>query len=97
MAKLTRDDVLKLARLARLDVTDNEVEEYRRELSEILQYVEQLGSVDVKGLKPTNQVTGLTNVMREDEIKDYGYDPADLLKNVPALQDNQIKVKRMIS
>lgn len=97
MAKLTRDDVLKLARLAQLDVTDNEVEEYRRELSEILQYVEQLGSVDVKGLKPTNQVTGLTNVMREDEIKDYGYDPADLLKNVPALQDNQIKVKRMIS
>ncbi len=96
MAKLTRDDVLKLARLARLDVTDSEVEEYRRELSEILQYVEQLGSVDVKGLKPTNQVTGLTNVMREDEIKDYGYDPADLLKNVPAVQDGQIKVKRMI-
>ncbi len=97
MAKLTRDDVLKLARLARLDVTEDEVEIYRRELSEILQYVEQLGSVDVKGLKPTNQVTGLTNIMREDEVKDYGYDPADLLKNVPHVEDNQIKVKRMIS
>ncbi len=96
MAKLTRDDVLKLARLARLDVTDDEVEEYRRELTEIPQYVEQLGLVEVKGLKPTNQVTGLTNVMREDEVKDYGYAPADLLKNVPDVKDDQIKVKRMI-
>ena len=96
MAKLTRADILKLAQLARLDVTDEEVEEYSRELSKILDYVEQLGSVDVKGLKPTNQVTGLTNVTREDEVKDYGYAAADLLKNVPHIKDNQIKVKRMI-
>src|SRR4051812_40946432 len=96
MAKLTREDVLKLAQLARLDLADEEVEEYGRELSEILQYVEQLGDVDVAGLKPTNQVTGLTNVMREDEIKDYGYEPAELLKNVPDVKDNQIKVNRMI-
>lgn len=94
--KLTRDDVLKLAQLARLDLSEEEVEEFSHELSEILQYVEQLGSVDVAGLKPTNQVTGLTNVMRGDEIRDYGYKPADLLKNVPSVQDNQIKVKRMI-
>lgn len=96
MAKLTREDVLKLARLARLDLSDEEVAEYAEELSEILQYVEQLQSVDVTGLKPTNQVTGLTNVMREDEVKSYGYEPAELLKNVPHVQDGQIKVKRMI-
>jgi aspartyl-tRNA(Asn)/glutamyl-tRNA(Gln) amidotransferase subunit C len=96
MAKLTRDDVLKLARLARLDLSEDEVEEFRAELSEILQYVEQLQSVDVKGLKPTNQVTGLTNVTRQDEIKDYGYKPQDLLKNVPVTKDDQIKVKRML-
>src|SRR3954454_17521691 len=96
MAKLTRDDVLKLAQLARLELTDEEVEEYTRELSEILQYVEQLGDVDVSGLKQTNQVTGLINVTRDDEIKDYGYQPLDLLKNVPAVEDNQIKAKRMI-
>ena len=96
MAKLTREDVLKLARLARLDLTDDEVAEFTDELSEILQYVEQLQSVDASGLKPTNQVTGLTNVMREDEIKNYGYEPAELLKNVPARLDGQIQVKRMI-
>lgn len=96
MAKLTREDVLKLARLARLDLTESEIEQYRTELSEILQYVEQLQSVDVKGLQPTNQVTGLTNVTRQDKVKDYGYAPEDLLKNVPAVKDHQIKVKRML-
>lgn len=96
MAKLTRDDVLKLARLARLQLTDEEVEAYRSELSEILQYVEQLQSVDIAGLEPTNQVTGLTNITRADEVRDYGYEPKDLLKNVPQTQADQLKVKRMI-
>lgn len=96
MVKLTRDDVLRLAQLARISLTDDEVEEFSGELSAILQYVEQLSAVDVTGFKPTNQVTGLVNVMRDDIIKDYGYSPLDLLKNVPHVQDNQIKVKRMI-
>ena len=96
MSKLTREDVLKLAGLARLELSDDEIERYRDELSDILLYVEQLQSVDYKGLKPTNQVTGLTNVMRDDEIRDYGYRAADLLKNVPAVKDNQIKVKRTL-
>ncbi len=96
MAKLTRDDVLKLALLARINLSDSEVEEFSEELSAILQYVEMLSGVDVAGLLPTNQVTGLTNVTREDTIIDYGYDPADLLKNVPAVQAGQLKVKRMI-
>jgi aspartyl-tRNA(Asn)/glutamyl-tRNA(Gln) amidotransferase subunit C len=85
-----------LARLARLELTDDEIEEYGRELSAILQYVEQLQSVDINGLEPTNQVTGLTNVTREDVVKDYGYNPKELLKNVPEVRDDQIKVKRMI-
>lgn len=96
MAKLTREDVLKLARLARLRLSDEEIDEYSTELTSILQYVEQLQAVDVSGLEPTNQVTGLTNVTREDVIKNYGYEPAELLKNLPDQQDGQIKVKRML-
>ncbi len=96
MTKLTRDDVLKLAKLARIDLSEEEITEFQGEFNEILQYVEQLQSVDISGLEPTSQVTGLTNVMREDVEKDYGYTPADLLKQVPEVQDDQIKVKRMI-
>ena len=96
MADLTRDDVLKLARLARLDITEDEVEAYRTELTSILHFVEQIQNTDVTGLKPTSQVTGLTNVMREDEVIDYGVSPDDLLRVVPKVQDRQIKVKRML-
>lgn len=96
MTKLSKADVLKLAALARLGLTDQEVEEFSTELTAILQYVEQLSAVDVDGLQPTSQVTGLTNVTRPDEVKDYGYKPHDLLKNVPAVEGDQIKVKRMI-
>lgn len=96
MAKLSREDVLKLAQLARISLTDEEVATFSDELSAILQYVEQLSSVDVSGLKPTNQVTGLTNVMRKDEMIEYGYKPETLLENVPKTEKNQLKVKRMI-
>lgn len=96
MAKLSRDDVLKLAALSKLKLTDEEVERLRGELSEILDYVELLNSVDTSGLEPTYQVTGLKNVMRPDEVKDYGYKTEDLLKNAPAVQDNQFKVKRVL-
>jgi aspartyl/glutamyl-tRNA(Asn/Gln) amidotransferase C subunit len=51
---------------------------------------------DVSGLEPTYQVTGLKNVMREDKTIDYGYQTKDLLKNAPAVEDNQFKVKRVL-
>lgn len=85
-----------MAQLARLQLSDQEVQEFSGELTAILHYVEQLQNVDVSGFKPTNQVNGLTNVMREDTEVDYGYAPLDLLKNVPKMQDNQIEVKRMV-
>jgi aspartyl-tRNA(Asn)/glutamyl-tRNA(Gln) amidotransferase subunit C len=96
MTKLSREDILKLARLARLDVSEEEISLYQKELSSILQYVEQIQDTDVFGLKPTTQVTGLTNVMRDDEVRDYGVSPDDLLRLAPKTQDRQLKVKRMI-
>jgi len=96
MADLTREDVLKLARLARLTITDEEVEKYRAELSEILKYVEQLQNADVEGLEPTSQVTGLKNVMREDVVEDYGVTPDDLLRVAPKTEGRHVKVKRMM-
>lgn len=96
MADLTRDDILKLAHLARISLSDEEVGEFAHEFSAILKYVEQLKAIDTTGLQPTSQVTGLVNVMRPDVIHDYGYEPLSLLKNVPRTENNQIKVKRMI-
>jgi aspartyl-tRNA(Asn)/glutamyl-tRNA(Gln) amidotransferase subunit C len=96
MVKLTREDVLKLARLSRLKLSDEEVEKMQVELSRILDYVGILNKVDISILEPTSQVTGLTNVMRADVVKDYGYKSEDLLKNAPAVKDGQFKVKRVL-
>lgn len=96
MTELTREDVLKLARLARLDLSDEEVEGFRKEMSAILDYVAQLNDADVEGLEPTSQVTSLKNVMREDSVIDYGISPEELLRLAPKNQDGQIKVNRMI-
>jgi aspartyl-tRNA(Asn)/glutamyl-tRNA(Gln) amidotransferase subunit C len=96
MADITRDDVLRLARLSRIKLKDDETERLVEELGEIVKYVEQINSVDVSGLEPTDQVTGLANVMRPDEPIDYDASPAELLKNAPAALKNQIKVKRVL-
>ena len=96
MSKLSKEDIMKLARLARLQLTDEEVVKYQKELSAILDYVTVLDSVDTTGIDPTYQVTGLTNVTRDDVIIDYGMTPKELLKNVPQKHGDYIRVKRMI-
>ena len=90
MTKISRDEILKLAKLSKLQLSEDEILQYQKELSEILEYVSQLSKVDTKNLKPTSQVTGLENVTRKDEIIDYGANSADLLKNAPALKGDLI-------
>lgn len=96
MSKLSRDDVLKLAALSKLRLTEQEIEKFREDLSEILGYVEVLNSVNTAGLEPTYQLTGLKNISRPDEIKDYDITPVELLANAPSVQDGQFKVKRVL-
>jgi len=66
---LTKEEVLHIAKLARLELKDEEVEKFRTQLSEILEYVGQLSKVDTKGIEPISQITGLENVMREDLVR----------------------------
>ncbi|MCA9332548.1 Asp-tRNA(Asn)/Glu-tRNA(Gln) amidotransferase subunit GatC [Candidatus Saccharibacteria bacterium] len=96
MAKLSKEDVLKLARLAKLHLSDDEVEEFRKEISSILGYVEQLREINLENVKPTYQVTGLTNVMRSDDIINYGQNQIELLKNAPQSESGQIKVRKIL-
>ena len=96
MAQLSREEVLKLARLARLALTDDEVEEFRSEIEKILEYVELLKDADVSGLEPTSQVSGRQNAMRADEVRDYGVDREDLLQLAPHRQDDLLQVPRMV-
>lgn len=69
MAKtiLSQDQVKRVAQLAGLELTEKEVAKFQKQLSQILDYVDQLNEVNAKGVEPTSQVTGLENVFREDE------------------------------
>lgn len=97
MAKLTTEDVLKLARLARLHLSEEEITQFQQEVSAILEYVTQLQDVDVDGVEPTYQVTGLHTVTRPDEVVDYGPTQKELLKNAPQTEKGYIKVRRMLT
>ncbi len=96
MSKLTREQVLKLANLSRLDLSEEEILRYQKELSDILAYVERLESVDVAGLEPSYQVSGLQNVMRKDVVKHQPSSAEELLNVVPKQKDRYIQVGRMI-
>lgn len=96
MADLSDDYVRKLAYLARIKLTDEEVALFKPQLSAILGYVEKLDSIDTSGLTPTSQVTELTHVVREDENTNDTASRDVLLDQVPAKQDGQLKVPKVI-
>jgi len=96
MTKITTDDVLYVARLSKIALSEDEAAKFTKELDAILGYVKQLDAVDTTGLQPTYQVTGLTNATRADEIIDYGVTRADLLKNAPRTRDGYIEVPKVL-
>ncbi len=68
MTTLTTAQVLHIAKLARLELTSEEVNKMTKELSSILGYIEMLNEVDTSTVEPTAQVTGITNALREDTV-----------------------------
>lgn len=67
MAKLTKSDVLHVAKLSKLDLTSPEVEKFQSQLSEVLNYMDELNTLDTDRVLPTSQSTGLENVFRGDD------------------------------
>jgi aspartyl-tRNA(Asn)/glutamyl-tRNA(Gln) amidotransferase subunit C len=68
MAKLTKADVLYVAKLSKLNLDEEEIKKFLPQLSSIVDFVSQLDEVDTKGMPETSQTTGLTNVLREDSV-----------------------------
>lgn len=68
MTKLTKGDVLHVAKLSKLDLSETEIKKFLPQLSSIISFISELNEVDTDNLKPTSQTTGLVNVLREDKI-----------------------------
>jgi aspartyl-tRNA(Asn)/glutamyl-tRNA(Gln) amidotransferase subunit C len=97
MAKLSITDIEKVARLARIDLSDKEKDQFTIEVSSILDFVDTLQAVDTKSVEPTAQVTGLVDVLRDDVVSKCEIPSSELLQNVPELDEqNYIKVPKVL-
>jgi aspartyl-tRNA(Asn)/glutamyl-tRNA(Gln) amidotransferase subunit C len=96
MTQISRDTVLHLAHLSRLQLADEEADSLAQEITNILGYVEQLDELDTEHVKPTYQVTGLSSVMREDEVAKDDVPRDDLLALAADKSDNQVKVPKVL-
>lgn len=89
---LTPDNVRHIAKLARLTLTEDEVTRFTKDLGGIFTLIEQLGEIDTSSVEATAQVTGLSNVSREDIIRTDGAEPDMLLANSPLpIREHQIE------
>ena len=92
---LSVEEVKKLARLARIELSEAEVEKFQKELSTVLDYVEELKAVNVEGLEEISQVTGLVNVQREDIVVDH-QNRVEIYTQAPEMKDDYFKVKAIL-
>lgn len=83
MTTLSPEQVRHIAKLARLNLKDEEVEKFATELTAILAYVEKLQEVDTEGIEALSSVTGCANVLRKDVVCTDGPDSAALLACSP--------------
>lgn len=94
---LTKEEILHIATLARIGVSEKDVENYQHDLSEILDYFKKLDEVDVSGVEPIGHITGMQNTFRNDEHIDFGtLGKEAILKNVPERKGEYIKVKSVL-
>ncbi len=87
--------VRRVARLARIAVSEDEVATMQGELNAILGFVEQLGEVDVSGVEPMTSVTPMEMKKRDDAVTD-GRKAEDIVANAPATQDHFFLVPKVV-
>ena len=93
--KITKDEVLYVADLARLNLDDASIDKFAGQIGDVLEYVEKLNAVDTKGLRPTSHAISLTNAFREDE-QGQPLDREQALANAPEKEDGNFVVPKVV-
>lgn len=94
--KIDREQVKKVAHLARLEITSEEEQQFTTQLSSILEYFEQLSELDTDEVAPTTRAIETSNITRPDELKPFP-DKEDLLKEAPQQEGEYFKVPQILS
>jgi len=93
--KITRDDVIKVAELARLEFREEELEKFTEQLGNILKYIGKLNELDTKDVEPTSHVLDLATPLREDTVMEW-ITREDALQNAPQEEDGFFVVPQVI-
>ena len=93
--KISKEEVLKVATLARLDLEDDVIEPFAEQISTILDYVDSLKHVNTEGVPGTSHAISLTNAFREDELHVH-LERDRALENAPEKEDGAFTVPRVI-
>lgn len=96
MARLSREDVAKVAALARLRLTDEELDVFTDQLAQILEHADDIAALDLEDVVPTAHPFGLVNVLRADEVRPC-LPREDVLAMAPDVEDGRFAVPRIIS
>lgn len=92
---LTSEEVLHIARLARIALSEDDVQRFTAQLSGILDHFEALAAVDTEGLEPTAHPLPLSNIMRDDEVKP-SLPQSEAIANAPLTEDGYIRVRAVL-
>jgi len=95
MQRLSRDDVVHVARLARLDLTEEEIDLFTGQVADVLRHAQAVGSLDTVGVPPTAHPVPLVNVLRDD-VPRPGLDHDEVLAQAPAAEDHRFRVPRIL-
>ncbi|MBW4644095.1 MAG: Asp-tRNA(Asn)/Glu-tRNA(Gln) amidotransferase subunit GatC [Goleter apudmare HA4340-LM2] len=93
---IDREQVHKVALLARLELTPEEEEQFTTQLGSILEYIEQISELDVSNVPPTTRAIDVNNVTREDELKIYA-DREAILNSAPEQEGEFFKVPKILN
>ena len=96
MTKITKEEVNKVAHLARLELNENEIKNHAKQLEKILDYIRQLEKIDTDDVPCTTRAIEVVNVFRKDERKNSDCNE-ELLELGPSREDNFFKVPKIIS
>lgn len=92
---ITKEDIIHVANLARLEVSDADIETFVDQLGKILEYVNTLNQVDTQGVPPTSHAISLTNAFREDVASGH-LDREEALSNAPEKEDGSFLVPKIV-
>jgi aspartyl-tRNA(Asn)/glutamyl-tRNA(Gln) amidotransferase subunit C len=95
--RLTTDQVKKVAKLANLSISEKDEEKFSDQLTAILDYIEELNTVNTEGIKPLFNINEATNVLRDDKDLGNGLSQEDALSNAPQKKDGFFVTKGVFS